>query len=80
MYKTTLYLPKSDILRLRKLSTNTPRQGLTHHIQRAVREYLARKPRRIKPADGWMRCKGMSRRSTFGDAVTYQRKLRREWS
>lgn len=80
MHKTTLYLPVSDVRKLRRLSSGTPRRGLTYHIQRAVREYVTQRGRAHEGhLSAWRKCKGMSRRSAFGDAVAYQRTLRSEW-
>ena len=80
MYKTTLYLPEDYIRSLKELALETPKKGLTYHIQQAVKIYLASLRSATKKHHvSFLKCKGLIKKSRVADSVSHQRNLRAEW-
>lgn len=80
-HKTTLYLPKEDVLALKAMALKSSERSLTYHVRQAIRAYLksSQKKAQAKRYRTLMKYRSSSPKSLFGDSVDYQRQLRQEW-
>ncbi|QQR80119.1 MAG: hypothetical protein IPJ69_12435 [Deltaproteobacteria bacterium] len=80
MYKTTLYLNESEISRLKGFVEKGYGKSITDLVRLAIRSFLKKSD--SYESFSFLRSnlkKGKSKKSSFGDAVAFQRKVRSEW-
>lgn len=80
MKKTTLYLDEKEMNELKILAAKLSKGSASNLIRRAVRDFL--KKTKEQPSFSFLKKQlhKKARTTSFGDGVSYQRSLRREWN
>ncbi|MBI4125138.1 MAG: hypothetical protein HY466_04330 [Deltaproteobacteria bacterium] len=79
MHKTTIYLDERMLRELKMLTAKTPKANMVSLIRQALREFLAKSGEQNRHAYLKRMLKQKPRKTSFGDPVSYQRALRKEW-
>jgi hypothetical protein len=77
--KTTLYLENDNLRSLKKMALQFPKTNLTYHINMAIQRYISEMEEKVYARSRWAKIGKSVKRNYFGDAVTLQRNLRKEW-
>lgn len=80
MHKTTLYLPKNEVRRLKQLAARRPGGSVTQLIRQAIHYFLTPSQRPVPNTFLRRTLRKAGKKTTFGDGVRYQRQLRDEWA
>lgn len=79
MHKTTIYLDPKDLRTLKMLAAQSPQVNVVTLIRQALHDFL----KKVKQTSHFPFLKRLLKRkasaTSFGDAVSYQRSLRKEW-
>ena len=80
MIKTTVYLDEHEFAKLKEIASGDKRHNLAALVRQAIKNFIGsyKKPT-IAFAFTRKLLKQKARRSSFGDPVAFQRKLREEW-
>jgi len=79
MIKTTVYLDESELRSLKSMAAKQPGKSVAQLIREGVRYIVKNKPKKDKFSYLRKLLHEKPRKSSFGDPVAYQRKLRDEW-
>lgn len=79
MHKTTIYLDEKDLRALKMLAAQSPQINVVTLIRQALRDFLNKMTQR--PHFSYLKklLKKKPSSTSFGDGVSYQRSLRKEW-
>jgi hypothetical protein len=79
MKKTTLYLDEKEMKELKILAAQLSKGSASNLIRRAVRDFLNKT--KEHPSFSFLRkhLQKRPRATSFGDGVTFQRSIRKEW-
>ncbi len=79
MHKTTIYLNEREISQLRLRATKRQRISIASLIRQAIQSFLKESPKKESFSFLKNQIRKRPSKTPFGDAVSYQRSVRREW-
>ena len=80
MKKTTIYLEEKELRELKILAARIPHGNAARLIRQAVRDLLKKGPDKSEFRFLRKTLRQKPSPTSFGDAVDYQRSLRKEWA